>query len=30
MSTLQRGRAVMPDLLDWFESPMMTLRPYLA
>ena len=30
MSTLQRGRAMMPDLLDWFESPFLTLRPYLA
>lgn len=30
MSTLQRGRTMMPDLLDWFESPFMTLRPYLA
>jgi HSP20 family protein len=23
-------RSVIPDLIDWFESPFMTLRPYLA
>lgn len=30
MSTLQRGRTLMPDLLDWFDSPVMTLRPYFG
>ena len=23
-------RSVIPDLIDWFESPFTTLRPYLA
>ncbi len=23
-------KTVVPDLLDWFEAPFMTLRPYLA
>ena len=31
MSTLHRdARSVVPELLDWLESPFMTLRPYLA
>lgn len=32
MSTLMRRepRSLIPDLLDWFESPFLTLRPYLA
>jgi len=32
MSTLMRRepRSLIPDLLDWFESPFTTLRPYLA
>ena len=32
MSTLLRRdpRAMFPDLVDWFEEPFMTLRPYLA
>ena len=29
MSILQR-RMVFPDLVDWFEEPLLTLRPYLA
>jgi HSP20 family protein len=23
-------RTVFPDLVDWFEEPFLTLRPYLA
>lgn len=32
MSTLLRRdpRTVFPDLIEWFEEPFMTLRPYLA
>jgi HSP20 family protein len=32
MSTLLRkdARTVFPDLMDWLESPFLTLRPYLA
>jgi HSP20 family protein len=32
MSTLLRRdpNAVLPDLMDWFEAPFVTLRPYLA
>jgi HSP20 family protein len=32
MSALLRRdpRAMFPDLMDWFESPFVTLRPYLA
>jgi len=32
MSALLRRdpRTVFPDLVDWFEAPFMTLRPYLA
>jgi HSP20 family protein len=32
MSALLRKdpRAMFPDLVDWFEAPFMTLRPYLA
>jgi HSP20 family protein len=32
MSTLLRKdpRAMFPDLIEWFEEPFMTLRPYLA
>ena len=32
MSTLLRRdpRAMFPDLVEWFEEPFMTLRPYLA
>jgi HSP20 family protein len=31
MSTLHRdARSAVPELLDWLESPFMTLRPYLA
>jgi len=32
MSTLlhRDARAAVPELLDWLESPFMTLRPYLA
>jgi len=32
MSTLTRRepRSLIPELLDWFESPFMTLRPYLG
>ena len=32
MSTLlhRDARSAIPDLLDWLESPFMTLRPYLA
>src|SRR5215472_4883147 len=30
-SITRRGpRTVMPDLIDWFESPFVTLRPYFA
>jgi HSP20 family protein len=30
-SILRRDpRTVMPDLIDWFETPFVTLRPYLA
>lgn len=30
-SILRRDpRTVVPDLLDWFEAPFITLRPYLA
>jgi len=30
-SILRRDpKTVVPDLLDWFEAPFMTLRPYLA
>ncbi len=29
MSTLHRdARSALPELLDWLESPFMTLRPY--
>ncbi len=32
MSTLMHRdlRTVFPDLVDWFEEPFLTLRPYLA
>jgi HSP20 family protein len=32
MSTLLRWdpRTVFPDVVDWFEAPFLTLRPYLA
>ena len=32
MSTLLRRdpRTVVPDLIEWFEEPFLTLRPYLA
>ncbi len=32
MSTLMRRdpRTVVPDLIEWFEEPFLTLRPYLA
>src|ERR1017187_10585573 len=32
MSTLLRRdpRTMVPDLIEWFEEPFMTLRPYLA
>ena len=32
MSTILRRdpRTVVPDLIDWFEAPFVTLRPYLA
>ena len=32
MSTLLRRdpRTIFPDLVDWFEEPFLTLRPYLA
>jgi HSP20 family protein len=32
MSTLLRRdpRTVFPDLVDWFEAPFLTLRPYLG
>jgi HSP20 family protein len=32
MSTvLHRGpKSIFPDLMDWFEEPFLTLRPYLA
>jgi HSP20 family protein len=32
MSTLLRRdpKTMFPDLVDWFEAPFMTLRPYLA
>ena len=31
MRTLHRdARSAVPELLDWLESPLMTLRPYLA
>ena len=32
MNTVLRRepRSVIPDLIDWFESPFMTLRPYLV
>jgi hypothetical protein len=32
MSTLLRRdpRTMFPDLIEWFEEPFMTLRPYLA
>jgi hypothetical protein len=32
MSTLLRRdpRAMFPDLVEWFEEPFLTLRPYLA
>jgi HSP20 family protein len=32
MSTLlhRDPRTVFPDLVDWFEAPFLTLRPYLA
>ncbi len=32
MSTLLRRdpRTIVPDLIDWFEEPFLTLRPYLA
>ena len=32
MSTLLRRdpRTMFPDLVEWFEEPFMTLRPYLA
>ena len=32
MSTLLRRdpRTLFPDLVEWFEEPFMTLRPYLA
>jgi HSP20 family protein len=32
MSTLLRRdpRTILPDLVDWFEEPFLTLRPYLA
>ena len=32
MSTLLRRdpRTMVPDLIDWFEEPFLTLRPYLA
>ena len=32
MSTLlhRDARGTIPELLDWLESPFMTLRPYLA
>jgi HSP20 family protein len=31
MSALQRSRAIVPEtVLDWFESPLTSLRPYLA
>jgi len=32
MSTLlhRDPRTMVPDLIDWFEEPFMTLRPYLA
>ena len=30
-SILRRDpKTVVPDLIDWFEAPFMTLRPYLA
>jgi HSP20 family protein len=29
MSLLSR-RTLFPDLVDWFEEPLLTLRPYLA
>jgi HSP20 family protein len=29
MSILSR-RTLFPDLVDWFEEPLLTLRPYLA
>ena len=29
MSILPR-RTVFPDVVDWFEEPFLTLRPYLA
>ena len=32
MSTLlhRDSRTIFPDLVDWFEEPFLTLRPYLA
>ena len=32
MNTLLRRdpRSIFPDLVDWFEEPFLTLRPYLA
>ena len=32
MSTLLRRdpKAIFPDLMDWFEEPFLTLRPYLG
>ena len=32
MSTILRRdpKAVIPDFIDWFEEPFLTLRPYLA
>ena len=30
MSSILRPRTVVPDLIDWFEAPFVTLRPYLT
>ena len=30
IALLRNPRAVVPDLVDWFEEPFLTLRPYVG